>query len=103
MELADELDAAALVVPSSSGGAPRECAKYRCRRPIIALTYQADIGNRLTLEWGVYPTTMPTAGSVDEMIDIALTYARDFAGLEPGARVVLTAGDGPARRARRTW
>jgi pyruvate kinase len=92
VELADELDAAALIVPSSSGGAPRECAKYRRRRPIVALTYQAGVGNQLTLEWGVYPTTMPPADSVDEMIDLALTHARDFAGLEPGARVVLTAG-----------
>jgi pyruvate kinase len=92
VELAEELDAAALIVPTSSGGAPRECAKYRRRRPIIALTYQAGVGNQLTLEWGVYPTTMPTASSVDEMIDLALTHARDYAGLEQGARVVLTAG-----------
>jgi pyruvate kinase len=35
---------------------------------------------------------MPTAESVDEMIDLALVTARDFAGLESGSRVVLTAG-----------
>ena len=35
---------------------------------------------------------MPTADTVDEMIELALVTARDFAGLEPGARVVLTAG-----------
>ena len=50
------------------------------------------MANQLTLEWGVYPTGMPTANTVDEMIESALTVARDFAGLEPGARVVLTAG-----------
>jgi pyruvate kinase len=92
VELADELDAAALIVPTSTGGAPRACAKYRRRRPIVALTHQPGIGNQLTLEWGVYPTTMPAAENVDEMIDLALASARDFAGLESGARVVLTAG-----------
>jgi pyruvate kinase len=35
---------------------------------------------------------MPSATTVDEMIEAALTAARDFAGLEVGARVVLTAG-----------
>jgi pyruvate kinase len=92
VELADELDAAALIVPSSTGGAARACAKYRRRRPIIALAHHPGIADQLTLEWGVYPTSMPTADSVDEMIDLALVTARDFAGLEPGARVVLTAG-----------
>ena len=61
-------------------------------RPIIALAHQAGIADQLTLEWGVYPTTMATAETVDEMIDIALDHARDFAGPAAGARVVLTAG-----------
>src|SRR3954468_20296441 len=92
VDLAEELDAAALIVPSSTGGAARACAKYRKRRPIIALTHHAGIADQLTLEWGVYPTDMATAETVDEMIEVALVTARDFAGLEPGARVVLTAG-----------
>jgi pyruvate kinase len=92
VELADELDAAALIVPSSTGGAARACAKYRRRRPIVALAHQPGVAEQLTLEWGVYPTSMPAAESVDEMIDLALVTARDFAGLATGARVVLTAG-----------
>jgi pyruvate kinase len=92
VELAEALDAAALIVPSSTGGAARACAKYRKRRPIIALAHQTGVADQLTLEWGVYPTDMPTAETVDEMIEVALVTARDFAGLETGARVVLTAG-----------
>jgi pyruvate kinase len=92
VELAEALDAAALIVPSSTGGAARACAKYRKRRPIIALAHQPGVANQLTLEWGVYPTEMETADSVGEMIELALVTAREFGGLEPGARVVLTAG-----------
>ena len=92
VELAEQLDAAALIVPSSTGGAARACAKYRKRRPIIALAHQPGVADQLTLEWGVYPTSMPTAENVDEMIELALITARDYAGLEPGARVVLTSG-----------
>ena len=92
VELAEALDAAALIVPSSTGGAARACSKYRKRRPIIALAHPLGVADQLTLEWGVYPTEMATADTVDEMIEVALVTARDFAGLEPGARVVLTAG-----------
>jgi pyruvate kinase len=92
VELAEQLDVVALVVPTLSGGAPRACAKYRRRRPIIALAHGARVAEQLTLEWGVYPTRMPVMATVDELVEASLVTARDFAGLPRGARVVLTAG-----------
>jgi pyruvate kinase len=92
VELAEQVDAVALIVPTSTGGAARACAKYRSRRPIVALAHAARVADQLTLEWGVTPTTMDVADSVDEMVDAALAGARDFADLLPGSRVVLTAG-----------
>jgi pyruvate kinase len=92
VELAEEINAAALVVPTATGGTPRACAKYRRKRPIIALAHVPQVVNQLALEWGVYPTGMNVAESVDEMIEEALLGARDFAGLPSGATVVLTAG-----------
>ena len=92
VELAAEIDAAAIVVPSSTGGAPRACAKYRPRRPLIVLAHKPGVAEQLALEWGIYPTMMDHSESVDELIESALEGARDFAGLEPGAKVVITAG-----------
>jgi pyruvate kinase len=92
VELADEIEAAALVVPTSTGGAARACAKYRRRRPIIALAYEPRAANQLTLEWGVQPHSVRVAESVDEMIEAALEGARDHAGLASGTRVIVTAG-----------
>jgi pyruvate kinase len=92
VELADEVDAAALVVPTSTGGAARACAKYRRRRPIIALAYEPRAANQLTLEWGVQPAAVEVAETVDDMIDAALIAARDHAGLPSGACVIVTAG-----------
>ena len=92
VELADELDAAALLVPTSGGGSPRACAKYRRRQPIIALADSEEVANQLTLEWGVYPQTLDVSGSVDGLIDRALIAAKRFAGLASGTRVVITAG-----------
>ena len=92
VELAAEIDAAAIIVPSSTGGAPRACAKYRPRRPLIVLAHKPGVAEQLTLEWGIYPTLMDHSDSVDELIESALFGARDFAGLQTGAKVVITAG-----------
>jgi pyruvate kinase len=92
IRLADDVDACALIVPTMSGGTVRACAKYRHRRPIVALAHDPRVANQLALEWAVRPATMDVAESVDELIDMALERARDFAGLEPGSRAVLTAG-----------
>ena len=103
VELAEQLDAAALIVPSSTGGAARACAKYRKRRPIIALAHQPGVADQLTLEWGVYPTSMPTAENVDEMIELALDHGARLrrAGARRARRAHRRAA-GPGRRARRT-
>ena len=90
--LANEVDAAALVVPTATGNAARACSKYRPPQPVIALTHLPHVAEKLSLEWGVYAASMPAAGSVDEMIDHALVTAKEYGDLPPGARVVLTAG-----------
>jgi pyruvate kinase len=92
VELAEEVNAAALVVPTATGGTPRACAKYRRKRPIIALAHVPQVVNQLALEWGVYPTGMSIAETVDEMIEEALIGAREYAGFPSGAVVVITAG-----------
>jgi pyruvate kinase len=92
VDLADQIDAAALVVPTASGGTARACSKYRSPRPIVALAHEPRVVTQLALEWGVYPAPVRTASSVDEMIEEALVGARDLVGLPTGAVVVLTAG-----------
>jgi pyruvate kinase len=92
VDLADEVDAAAIVIPTSTGGTPRACAKYRPKRPLVVLAHQPGVAEQLAIEWGVYATRMDHADSVDELIDAALEGARDFAGLDPGSSVVITAG-----------
>ena len=42
-ELAEEIDAVALVIPTSTGGAPRSCTKYRQPRPLIALAHEPGV------------------------------------------------------------
>ena len=66
VELADELDAAALIIPTSTGGGARACAKYRRRRPIIAL---AHAGRRGEADAGVGRLPDDDAGRGDRRRD----------------------------------
>jgi pyruvate kinase len=92
IELAEELEADALIVPTSTGGAARACSKFRYQKPVIALAHTVRVANQLALEWGVQPAVMEYANTVDELIDEALVRARDAGRLPDGATVVLTAG-----------
>jgi pyruvate kinase len=95
VELAEEIGAAAIVVPTATGGAARACSKYRPRQPIIALAHDPGVAEQLTLEWGVYPVVADVAESLDELVDVALGIARNFAGLRGGDRIVVTNGRQP--------
>jgi pyruvate kinase len=90
--LAENLDAAALVIPTATGGGVRACAKYRPRRPIIALAHDPVVANQLALEWGVRPIMTSVADSMEDLIESSLLAARDAAGLPSGSTVVLAGG-----------
>jgi pyruvate kinase len=92
VRLAEEIGAAAIIVPTTSGGAPRDCAQCRPPQPIVALAHDPVVVEQLSLEWGVYPVAMDLTQSLDDLVDLALRVARDFVGLTPGDRVVLTTG-----------
>ena len=90
--LASDTDAAALVIPTSGGGTPRACAKYRPRRPVVALCHDHSVVNQLALEWGVSPRAVAQLSDTDELIQRSLEIAKEVAGLPTGALVVVTAG-----------
>jgi pyruvate kinase len=90
--LGDDVDAAAIVIPTSTGGTPRACSKYRTRRPLVALAHKPRVANQLALEWGVYPRLMSMTKSTDELVEASVEAAKDIASLPVGALVVVTAG-----------
>jgi pyruvate kinase len=92
VDLAAKLDAAAIVIPTATGGGARACAKYRPPRPVIALAHDERVARQLNLEWGVYPCGIDIHDSVEELVEDALARTKAFGGFETGATVVLTAG-----------
>ena len=95
VQLAHDARAAAIIVPTSTGGSARACSKYRPRHPIIALAHDRLVAEQLTLEWGVYPVVTDAFSSFDELLQTTLHLARDFAGLSSGDQVVLTTSHRP--------
>ena len=93
VQLATHRDAAALIVPTSTGGSARACAKYRPGVPIVALAHDPGTAQQLALEWGVIPSTIPKPETVDDLIAAAIEHGAEVAALEPGSLVVLTAGN----------
>lgn len=90
--LGRDTNAAALLVPTTSGRAARTCAKWRPKRPVIALCDDERVLRQLSLDWGVYPYYMPVTDSVDKMIDSALETAKEAVGLETGDSVIISSG-----------
>jgi pyruvate kinase len=90
--LGDDVDAGAIVIPTSTGGTPRACSKYRTPRPLVALAHKPLVANQLALEWGVYPRLMSMTKSTDELVETSVEAAKEIVSLPLGSRVVVTAG-----------
>jgi pyruvate kinase len=92
--LARDIKAAALVIPTATGGSVRAAAKWRPRRPIVALCSDAQIARQLSLEWGVIPEPLHQRPdeSVEALVERCLLRAQRRLELMDGERVVLTSG-----------
>ena len=67
-------------------------ARLRPRRPIIGLTHHDYSLRHMALEWGVTPVSIEEAADVEELWSVSIAAAKGTGIVEPGDRVVLTAG-----------
>jgi pyruvate kinase len=91
-DLAEALGAKAILVPTFSGKTASAVARLRPRRPIVALTHVATSLQHMALEWGVTPLEIEEASDVDDLWRRSIDAVREAGIVEPGDRVVLTAG-----------
>lgn len=91
-DIAEALAARAMLVPTSTGRTASAVARLRPRRPIVALTHHDHCLQQLALEWGVVPLRIPETTDVAELWALSLDAARRSGLVEPGDRVVITAG-----------
>jgi pyruvate kinase len=91
-DLAEALQAKAILVPTFSGRTASAVARLRPRRPVVALTHVDWAMRQLALEWGVTPVLITETGDVEDLWRLAIDAARDAGIVESGDRVVITAG-----------
>jgi pyruvate kinase len=91
-DLAEALHARAILVPTFTGRTASAVSRLRPRRPIVGLSHHRTALQQMALEWGVTPVLMPEADNVEDLWGRSLEAAREFGAVDPGDRVVLTAG-----------
>jgi len=91
-DIAEALEATAILVPTFTGRTASAVARLRPRRPIIGLTHHTYSLYHMALEWGVTPMHVPECADVEELWATSLEAARSTKIVDPGDRVVLTAG-----------
>jgi pyruvate kinase len=91
-DLAEALQAKAILVPTFTGRTANAVARLRPHRPIVALTHVDWAMRQLALEWGVTPLLISETSDVEELWRLAIDAARAEGIVEAGDRVVITAG-----------
>jgi pyruvate kinase len=91
-DLAETLQAAAILVPTFSGRTASAVARLRPRRPVLGLTHHEYAWRQMAIEWGVIPLRIPECADVEELWDRSVEAARESGVVDPGDRVVITAG-----------
>ena len=66
-DIAEEMDAAAIAVPTETGATAREVSKLRPRRPIVAAGANTQVLRQLALDWGVIPIDVHPVSTLEEM------------------------------------
>jgi pyruvate kinase len=91
-DLAEVLQASALLVPTFSGRTAAAVARLRPRRPIIGLTHHRHVLQRLAIEWGVLPVEIRECADVEDLWQTSMAAAKDTGLVQAGDRIVITAG-----------
>jgi pyruvate kinase len=91
-ELARDRDVAAIAVFTRSGRTAALMAKARPSVPILACTPEAQIYQRMALNWGVIPHRVPFTDTVEGMIAHVESALKATRLVEKGSQVVLIAG-----------
>lgn len=89
---AQDLGAAAIVTPTSSGYTAMAVSKYRPKAIIIASTPYEKVMRKLSLTWGVYPVKSKNVETTDDIINVSVQSIMEKGYLKQGDLIVITAG-----------
>src|SRR4030043_1924093 len=91
-EIASGLGAKAIITSTQSGSTARQVSKTRPESIIIGTSPHEWVIRQLMITWGVIPAKTKFFGSVDKMIEEAVSVSKKLGYIEEGERVVITGG-----------
>jgi pyruvate kinase len=91
-QIAEQLDAAAIMTLTKTGATARNVSKFRPQTPILAVTPHVDVARQLQLVWGVKPLLVLDLPSTGQTFQAAINVAQEKHLLAEGDLVVMTAG-----------
>jgi pyruvate kinase len=89
-DVAEELDAAVLAVPTRTGSTARHVAQFRPTRPILAACPNRWALRQLALDWGVVPCEVEAADAIEDVWRSILAAIDERRLATPGEIVVET-------------
>ena len=91
-DIAEDLEAAVIVVPTQEGSTARQVSRFRPRRPIMAASPDPKVLQQLALDWAVVPVVIESAESLEDLWHRTVDAAAQSGLAAPGDRVVLAGG-----------
>jgi len=91
-EIANMLNAKAIISSTESGHTARQVSKNRPRSMIIGASPNQWVVRQLMISWGVVPVRMKFTKNIDMMIDESINVSKKLKYINTGDRVIITAG-----------
>jgi pyruvate kinase len=91
-QVAQTLDAAAIVTFTTTGSTTLRAARERPTVPILGLTPNVGTARRLVLTWGVHPVETSHFTEFNDVVECATDVAAKEKFATPGQRLIITAG-----------
>jgi pyruvate kinase len=91
-QIAQELDAVAIMTLTKTGSTARNVSKFRPPKPILAIAAHVDVARQLQLVWGVKSLLVLDFPSPSQTFQSAINIAQENQLVQDGDLVVMTAG-----------
>ncbi len=90
--MANDIEAAAIITCTKSGGTTHLVARYRPRQVLLTMTPVYQTALRMALVFGAIPVVIDMTDTAEGLERLAITQALQDGHVKPGQPVVITAG-----------
>ncbi len=99
VQVANEIEAKAIVAFTETGRTPLLISNYRPEAPIFTMTTVDKTYNQMNLLWGVHQIKIDRLETTPEMFEIADTWLQNNKNFKKNDKVVIVAGTPPNKEA----